>query len=102
MAVLHFTENNFKESVADKGVVLIDFWAPWCGPCRMISPIVDEVAEELTDVVVGKVNVDEQQDLAMAYNIRSIPTLVVLKDGKEIKRSLGVISKNAVKELVNC
>lgn len=102
MSVLTIKNTNFEEEVvkSDKPV-LLDFWASWCGPCRMLSPIVDEVAEELTgSIKVGKVNVDEESDLASQYQIMSIPTLVVIKDGKEVKRSVGVISKQEIKDLI--
>ncbi|MBQ6885948.1 MAG: thioredoxin [Lachnospiraceae bacterium] len=102
MAVVNLMKDNFsKEVLENKGNTLIDFWAPWCAPCRMLSPVVDEVAEETNDVKICKVNVDEQQELAMQFGIMSIPTLVVLQDGKEIKRSSGFIPKQAIKELIN-
>lgn len=101
MAAIELSNNNFKNEVLEeKGITLIDFWASWCGPCRMLSPIVDEVAEEVEGIKVGKVNVDEQQELARQFNIMSIPTLVVLKNGQEIKRSLGFLPKEEVKELL--
>lgn len=101
MAVVNLDKNNFsKEVLENKGITLIDFWASWCMPCKMLSPIVDEVAQEMENVTVGKVNIDEQQELAMQYGIMSIPTLVVLQDGKEIKRSVGFVSKQEVKDLV--
>lgn len=102
MSVLTIGNTNFEEEVikSDKPV-LLDFWASWCGPCRMLSPMVDEVAEELAgSVKVGKVNVDDESDLASQYQIMSIPTLVVIKDGKEVKRSVGVISKQEIKDLI--
>ena len=80
--------------------VLLDFWASWCGPCRMLSPIVDQVAEEKDDIKVGKVNVDENEELAMKFKTMSIPTLIVIKNGEEAKRSVGVISKSEILELV--
>ena len=81
--------------------VLIDFWATWCGPCKMLSPVVDEVAEELQGKVkVGKVNVDEEQDLAKSFGIMSIPTLVLIKNGKVVKTSVGVVSKSEIIEMV--
>lgn len=94
MAVLTITKNNFEAEVlrSDKPV-LIDFWASWCGPCRMMSPIVDEIAAERGDIKVGKVNVDEESELAGAFNVMSIPTLVVIKDGKVVNGAVGVRPK---------
>lgn len=101
MAVINLTRDNFEAEVTEfKGTVLVDFWASWCMPCKMLSPVVDEVAEEVTSVKVAKVNVDEQQSLAARFDVMSIPTLIVFKDGKEVRRSVGVIPKEAVKELV--
>ena len=90
MAVITITKENFEAEVLKSAQpVLLDFWAAWCGPCRMLSPIVDEVAEERTDVKVGKVNVDEQMELAMHFQVSSIPMLVVFKDGKAVAKSVG-------------
>ncbi len=101
MEVKALTVEDFQTEVLDyKGIVLIDFWAAWCGPCKMLSPIIDQVAEERQDIKVLKVNVDEQQELAMKHKVMSIPTLVVYKDGEEVKRSMGAIPKSAVLELL--
>ena len=101
MAVVNLNKDHFsKEVLENKGITVIDFWASWCMPCKMLSPIVDEVAEEMKDVTVGKVNIDEQQQLAMQFGIMSIPTLVVLQDGKEVKRSAGFISKQEMKDML--
>ena len=101
MDILRVTSQNFEEEVlkSDK-TVLVDFYADWCGPCKMLSPIVDEVAKEMSEIKVVKVNVDEAQDLAMNHQVMSIPTLVVIKDGKEAKRSVGLIDKSEIKNLV--
>ena len=94
-------QENFQTEVLDaKGTVLVDFWAAWCGPCRMLSPVVDEVAAELPGVKVGKVNIDEQPDLAAQFDVMSIPTLVVFKDGKAVNQSVGVIPKEAILKMV--
>ena len=101
MEILKVTSENFEKEVlqSDKPV-LIDFYADWCGPCKMLSPIVDEVAEENTDIKVVKINVDNAQDLAMKYQVMSIPTLVVIKDGREVNRSVGLIDKSEVISLI--
>ena len=94
MSVINITKNNFQEEVlnSDKPV-LLDFWASWCGPCRMVGPILEEIARERPDIKVGKINVDEQQELASAFRVMSIPTLVVMKDGKVVRQSAGARPK---------
>jgi thioredoxin 1 len=101
MATTVITKDNFKAEVLDyKGTVLIDFWADWCGPCRMLSPIVDEVAAENPNIKVGKINVDEQQELSSQFGIMSIPTLLVFKDGKKINESIGLIPKEHIEQML--
>jgi thioredoxin 1 len=102
MSVIDITKENFKQEVAEyKGTVLLDFWAVWCGPCRMVSPIVDEIAEERTDIKVGKVNVDDQMELARIFKIVNIPTLLVIKDGEVVKTQIGAVPKEKLLELLD-
>ena len=96
MALLHVTKENFEELLAADKPVLLDFYADWCGPCRMIAPLIEEIANERDDVIVGKINVDEQGELAQAYDVMSIPTLIVLKDGKVANQATGARPKAAI------
>lgn len=101
MAALTITKENFEQEVLhSEKPVLLDFWATWCGPCRMVSPIVDEIADETSDIKVGKVNVDEQPDLAQQFQVMSIPTLIVIKDGKVTNQSVGAKPKAAILDLL--
>jgi len=101
MSIITLTKNNFDDVVVNSDKpVLIDFWATWCGPCKMLSPVVDEVAEENDDIKVCKVNVDDEGELAIKFGVMSIPTLVVMNNGEEVKRSVGVISKSEILDMV--
>lgn len=101
MSALHLTKENFEAEVmnSDKPV-LVDFWASWCGPCRMVLPIIEELAQELTDVKICKVNVDEQEELAARFKVMTIPTLMVFKDGKAVSSSAGAKSKAQILEML--
>lgn len=101
MEVKNISQEAFNKEVLEADVpVLVDLWAPWCGPCKMLGPVVEEVAAESTGVKVVKVNVDEAMDIAQQYRVVSIPTLLVFKDGKEVKRSIGVIPKAEILKLL--
>ena len=101
MAAININENNFQSEVLNSDrPVLLDFWAPWCGPCRMVVPIIEEIAEERPDIKVGKINVDEQPELASQFGIMSIPTLVVIKEGKIVNQATGGRAKEAILELL--
>ena len=97
---LEITDNNFKEILAEGSPVVIDFWAPWCAPCRMVVPIIEEIAGERPDIKVGKINVDEQPELASKFGIMSIPTLVVMKNGKIVQQVSGARPKKAILEML--
>ena len=101
MSVITLTKENLEQEVlrSDKPV-LVDFWASWCGPCRMVSPIVDEIAEERSDIKVGKVNVDEQQMLAAQFSVMSIPTLLVFKNGQVVNQAVGARPKQQILALL--
>ena len=101
MSVINIDKNNFQEEVmnSDKPV-LLDFWASWCGPCRMVSPIVDEIAAERSDIKVGKINVDEQPELAAQFGVMSIPTLVVMKNGRIVNQTVGARPKAQILALL--
>ena len=93
--IIELNEQNFNETTS-KGIVMIDFWAPWCNPCNMLSPIIDEVAKENVDVVVGKVNVDDYPELASKHGVMSIPTLIFFKNGQFVDSSVGVVPKSVI------
>lgn len=96
MAVKVITKQNFEEVINTDKPVLVDFWASWCGPCMMMSPIVDDIAEEYSQYVVGKVNVDDELELAQQFGITSIPTLLVFKNGKLVNQKVGVTPKDDI------
>ena len=102
MAELTITSANFEEKVLkSEKPVLLDFWATWCGPCQMIAPTIHEISEERTDIVVGKVNVDEEMQLAMQFGITSIPTLLVFKGGKLVDQAVGLLPKANILKLID-
>ena len=101
MAAITITKDNFEQEVLKSDVpVLVDFWASWCGPCRMVSPILEEIADQAEGFKVGKVNVDEEDEIAMQFGIMSIPTLLVFKDGEVANKSVGVASKEQILALL--
>ncbi len=101
MSAMHITKENFEaEVIQSEKTVLLDFWAPWCGPCRMVAPIVEEISIERPDVKVGKIDVDEQPELAARFQIQSIPTLMVFKNGELTQRVIGARPKDQILELL--
>lgn len=101
MNAVNINKSNFSEEVIHSDrPVLLDFWAPWCGPCRMVSPILEEIAQERNDIKVGKVNVDEQPELASQFGVMSIPTMVVMKNGKVVNQAMGARPKSQILALL--
>ena len=101
MSVIHITKDNFESIVnQNEKPVLIDFWAPWCGPCQMVGPIIEEIAAERNDIIVGKINVDDEMELARQFRIMSIPTIVVMKNGEKAATSIGYKPKADILKLL--
>ena len=101
MAIVNITKDNFQELVLNSSqTVLLDFWAPWCGPCRMVAPILEQIAGEREDIVIGKVNVDEEMELAVRFGIISIPTLIVMKGGEAVNKAVGYLPKAEIEKLL--
>ena len=96
MATIHFNKEGFDKAITSGGITMVDFWASWCGPCRMLAPVIDDLANKYEGkAVIGKVNVDDEQALAMQYGVMSIPTVIFFKDGKELDRKVGVMPAEA-------
>ncbi len=101
MSVINVTTNNFDEIISGKKPVLIDFYADWCGPCQMLAPVIHEIADENSDITVGKVNTDTDPDIAIKFGVMSIPTLIVFKNGKPTAQSVGLRSKEQIVQLID-
>ena len=101
MAIKHLKTSEFDEIMDAAPLAMVDFWASWCGPCRMVSPIIDEIAAARSDVRVGKINVDEQPELARQFGIMSIPTLVVMKNGQIVNQAVGARPRSAIESMLN-
>ncbi len=101
--LVELTDDNFKNEVTEnKEVILVDFWAPWCGPCLILSPVIEEIAKEYQDKIkIGKLNVDKSEKVASEYNIMSIPTLIIFKDGKPVDQMVGITSKETIKTRID-
>jgi thioredoxin 1 len=102
MSVLHLSKENFEKEIKDyEGVALVDFWAPWCGPCQMVGPVLEEIAEDMEEKIkVGKVNVDEENALGQEYEIMSIPAVFIFKNGEVVERLIGAMNKDSYKEAI--
>ena len=100
MSVIAITKENYASVVAENPLVLLDFWAVWCGPCKMIAPLLSQIAEEREDVVIGKVDVDSEMELAMQFGVASIPTLVVIKNGQPVNKAVGYMPKEKILSLL--
>ena len=101
MPIIHINKDNFKEIIEQNEVVVLDFYANWCGPCRMLAQVLEEVAEGNPNLVIGKINVDEEGELAQAFSIRSIPQLYISKNGKIVKNISGYVASNVILEALN-
>lgn len=102
MEIIHFNEETFRDTLASNKTMLVDFYATWCGPCRMLSPILDEIRQEVGgNIVIGKVDVDECFDVARTYGVMSVPTLILFKNGEEDKRIIGLKPKQAILDMIN-
>jgi thioredoxin 1 len=100
MAIVNVTDDSFKSEVESTGTVLVDFWAPWCGPCKMIAPVLEELDKEVSNLKIAKLNVDDNPEAASRFGVMSIPTLIVFKDGQPVDKVVGFQSKDALKNVV--